>query len=220
MKAAIVIPAHNESPTIGHLVTAVSMFGTPIVVDDGSSDGTGEIATAAGAVVVTLDRNRGYDMALERGFHEASNLGADIAVTFDADGQHDPKSLPAFVDPLARNAADLVVGVRPESARFMEALFSCYTRIRYGVPDILCGLKGYRMELYRHHGCFDSSRSIGTELTLAALRQGKRVVTVPVNICEREGSSRLGGSLRANLKIFRAMLIGIGRDLLPQTRKL
>ena len=212
MKTAIVIPAHNESNTIGRLVTGVLAFGTPIVVDDGSHDGTGEIAVTAGAVVVRLDTNMGYDAALERGFKEASTLGAEIAITFDADGQHDPNLLAAFVEPLVNRTAELVIGVRPKPARLMEALFGFYTRIRYGVPDVLCGLKGYRMELYADHGCFDSSQSIGTELVLASLRRGVGVITVPVPIHDRAGVSRFGRAFAANLRIFRAMIIGIYRD--------
>ncbi len=218
MKIAIVIPAYNEAASIGEIVGAVSKFGIPIVVDDGSTDGTAEIAEAAGATIVRLEINSGYDGALERGFSEASEIGADIAITFDADGQHDPNSLPDFVSLLERRVADLVIGVRPKPARLMEAMFGYYTRIRYGVPDVLCGLKGYRMELYRNHGCFDSTNSIGTELTLATLRGGGRVMTVPVPISGRDGSPRLGRTLRANFKILRAMAIGICRDLMPLSR--
>ena len=181
-------------------------------MDDASHDGTGEIAEAAGAVVVRLDRNCGYDAALDRGFREALKLGAEVAITFDADGQHDPESLGAFVEPLGDRSADLVIGVRPKPARLMEAVFGFYARVRYGIPDVLCGLKGYRMELYTDHGCFDSSGSIGTELTLASLRRGVRVVTVPVPIEERAGTPRFGRAVAANFKILRAMIIGIYRD--------
>ena len=86
VKAAIVIPAFNEADSIAAVVKAVRAYGTPIVVDDGSTDDTGPLATAAGAVVVRQDSNQGYDAALARGFAKADEIGAHIVVTADADG--------------------------------------------------------------------------------------------------------------------------------------
>ena len=74
MKAAIVIPAFNEADSIGDVVAAVSAYGTPIVVDDGSSDDTGLLASKAGAVVVRQEVNDGYDAALSRGFDKADEM--------------------------------------------------------------------------------------------------------------------------------------------------
>ena len=92
MKAAIVIPAYNEADSIAAVVKAVLAYGTPIVVDDGSSDDTGALATNAGALVVRQEINRGYDAALARGFAKADEIGADIVVSADADGQLDPRN--------------------------------------------------------------------------------------------------------------------------------
>lgn len=217
MLTFLVIPAYNEESTIAGAVGAVAPFGKPIVVDDGSVDGTARIAAAAGATVVSHAHNRGYDAALESGFARAAEMGAEAIITFDADGQHDAGVLPAFVEPLAAGTAELVVGIRERGARPAEALFGWYTRVRYGIPDILCGLKAYRVELYRAHGCFDSSGSIGTELALAALRQGARAVTVPVPTRPRQDATpRLGSATRANLRILRALAIAAASDLLPR----
>jgi hypothetical protein len=133
----------------------------------------------------------------------------DIVVTFDADGQHDASILDQIIQPLARNQADIVIGIRPRTARFGEALFGFYTRMRYGVSDILCGLKGYRIDLYKSRGHFDSYGSIGTELALAALAGGARKAIVRVPIHARGGRPRFGQGLKANWRILRAMWRGL-----------
>lgn len=213
MKVAIVIPAHDEGKTIAAVVRSVLPHGRPIVVDDCSTDATGSLAAAAGADVVRHPANRGYDAALQSGFERAAALGADVAITFDADGQHDAAVLHQFVAPLCGGEVDLVLGVREQFPRFAEAAFGRYTRVRYGVPDILCGLKGYRMELYRRHGRFDGSRSIGTELALASLATGARVKLATVPIHPRADQPRFGSRVRANLRVFRAMLVAMRTDL-------
>jgi glycosyltransferase involved in cell wall biosynthesis len=213
LKTAIIIPAYNESATIARVVEDVRPYGTPVVVDDASSDGTAELAAASGAKVVRHARNRGYDGALQSGFERAAALGVDAAISFDADGQHDAAGLGKMIKLLESGEVDLVIGVRPRSARFSEALFNLYTRLRFGVPDILCGFKGYRMSLYHARGRFDGTRSIGTELALAALRGGVHSTTIAVAIHPRQGQPRIGASLRANLHILRALLLALRTDL-------
>jgi glycosyltransferase involved in cell wall biosynthesis len=208
MKIAIVIPALNEATTIGRVVDSVKEGHTVIVVNDCSTDDTAKLAEQAGAVVVNHEQNQGYDGALQSGFEKADELGMDIVVTFDADGQHDASILDQITGPLMRNQADIVIGERSETARFCEALFGFYTRIRFGVRDILCGLKGYRMSLYRHHGHFDSYGSVGTELALSALAGDARVAKVNVPVYSREDDPRFGQGLKANWKILRAMWHG------------
>ncbi len=209
MQVAIVIPAWNEAATIERVVRSVLPGRTVIVVNDKSSDATAAIAKSAGAVVVSHTINKGYDGALQSGFEKACALGMDIVVTFDADGQHDATILDEIIQPLAQNQADIVIGVRPQTARIGEAVFGLYTRLRYGVGDILCGLKGYRIELYRRHGHFDSYGSVGTELALAALAAGARIAVVPVPIHAREDRPRFGQGLKANGRIFKAMWRGM-----------
>lgn len=207
MKIAVIVPAHNEAKTIARVVREASAkVPVVIVVDDGSTDSTGDLAREAGAEVVVNTPGRGYDGALQRGFEHAASLGVDIAITMDADGQHDPELLPQFITPLSTGSVDLVVGVRPHAARWAEAVFGAYTRFFFGIGDILCGMKGYNMNLYKAHGCFDSTQSVGTELALWALRSKYRFATVDVPIQQREDESRFGGRLRGNLKIFKAFM--------------
>jgi len=213
VSVAIVIPAFNEAATVADIVRSVKPFGLPVVVDDGSVDQTATVARAAGAEVVRHEINRGYDAALSSGFEAAAARGATVIVTFDADGQHDAGVLERFITPLLAHTADLALGIRPHSARFAEMLFSTYTRWRFGVPDILCGIKGYRIELYRRLGYFDRNQMIGTELALASLRNGARIMLIPVPIHPRKGAPRFARTLAANWLIFRAFLLALRADI-------
>src|SRR3990172_932235 len=110
-RLAIVIPALNERATIDKVVADASQYGIPIVVDDGSSDETGALATAAGATVVRHAVCRGYDQALNSGFARANEIGCEFVITMDADGQHDPTMLNSFISALD-DGADIVIGIR------------------------------------------------------------------------------------------------------------
>jgi glycosyltransferase involved in cell wall biosynthesis len=214
-RVAIIIPALNEERSIASVTAAVTVYGVPIVVSDGSTDGTVEAALAAGAAVVCHQRNQGYDAALNSGFIHADELHAEYAITFDADGQHDPALIPEFIR-LLDGGEQVVIGVRPRPARISERVFAAYTRATYGIHDPLCGMKGYRMSLYRMLGHFDAYRSTGTELMLYGVRGGHPFGEVEVPIAPRRGASGFGGALRGNWRILRSLLLG----LLPKHRRL
>ena len=205
---ALVIPALNESASIGPVVQKARRFGTVIVVDDGSTDDTGGIARTFGAEVVRHTKNLGYDAALQSGFERAAALGATSVITLDADGQHNPELIEKFILQL-QQGADLVLGVRNTRPRFAEHVFAWYTRWFYGIHDPLCGMKGYRMEIYHQRGCFDSHQSIGTELMLFAARRGYRIVQLPFIVGERQGLPRFGRLFSANLRIMKALWRGL-----------
>lgn len=183
-------------------------YGMPIVVDDGSHDDTGERASQAGAKVVKHTVNRGYDEALNSGLAHASELGCEYVVTLDADGQHDPVTLEAFIQSLD-GGADIVIGVRDRRQRIAETIFAWMTAIRWGIRDPLCGMKAYRIGIWRELGHFDSYSSIGTELALFAAASRKRVVQVPVKTRDRADTPRFGRRFLANRRILRALWIGM-----------
>jgi glycosyltransferase involved in cell wall biosynthesis len=209
-RIAVVIPAFNEACTIAQVVSAAAAYGRPVVVDDGSSDATGELAAAAGAQVVRHPANRGYDAALDSGFAYASRQGCDCIVTVDADGQHRPSLIGEFVSAIEAGA-DVVVGVRDRRQRFGEHLFAWVGRMLWGVRDPLCGMKAYRASVYRALGHFDAYGSIGTELCLFAVRRGMTIAQVPVPTRSRVDAPRFGRRWAANLKILRALALAIAR---------
>ena len=209
-RVGIVIPAFNESATVNQIVARSTAYGVAIVVDDGSTDNTGELAKRAGAVVVVHDKNLGYDAALNSGFKKANELSLEVIITIDADGQHDPGLMQKFIDAID-SGADVVVGIRSHKQRFSEHLFAWYTRIRFGVKDPLCGLKAYRTKVYAANGVFDSYGSVGTELMIFSVMNGYSVQQVNFDVRERNGRPRFGQTLSGNYKILRAMLMSIWR---------
>ena len=111
------IPAHDEAPRIGSVVTGALRHLPVLVVDDGSADDTAEVAEASGARVLRQAPNQGKGAALRAGFRAAIAEGAEAVVTLDADGQHDPAELPAFLAAYARRTVageptELIIGRR------------------------------------------------------------------------------------------------------------
>jgi glycosyltransferase involved in cell wall biosynthesis len=204
-KVAIIIPAFNEDATILRVVDSVKEYGCPIVVNDGSTDNTQAAATKSGAIVVNHLSNQGYDNALNSGFIEADKRNFDAIITFDADGQHCPTLLKIYIDKL-KKGADLVLGVRPKPARFAEAVFMLYTRLRFSWKDPLCGMKGYSIGLYRNQGYFDSYNSIGTQLALYGLFNKYSFVQINIPIYERYDRPRFSSALKSNIRIFNALI--------------
>lgn len=205
-RIALVVPALNEAATIARVVAVGATHASVVVVDDGSTDATADLARQAGATVVRHGSNRGYDAALNTGFAEAARLGYEAVITLDADGQHDPSLVVRFMASL-QGGADVVLGVRNERPRFAEHLFAFYTRARFGITDPLCGLKGYRISAYQALGHFDSYGSIGTELMLFAARQGFRIEQIPFHVRQRMDSPRFGRLVSANRRILRALFL-------------
>lgn len=201
-----VIPALNEDEKIGSIVADVADHTDQVVViDDGSTDETGQRAREAGAVVVTHQENKGYDQSIDDGFVRAETLGATVVFTFDADGQHFATDIPNILAPIRVGNADVVVGTRPTKARISEYLFGLYTNTRIGVVDPLCGFKAYRIGVYRDAGCFDSHSTIGTQLMLQAYKRGYNIEQVSIQLAKREDKSRFGRRFEANWKISRAI---------------
>lgn len=118
MHLAVVIPAYNEGRVIGSVLEtipdALPAIGkvTPIVVDDNSSDDTGMVAEKAGAVCIRHELNLGAGGATVTGFEAAKQLGADIVVTMDADGQHDAAEIERLIRPIVNGETDVVIGSR------------------------------------------------------------------------------------------------------------
>ncbi len=205
-----IIPALNESAHLGSVLSTLpGVITKVIVVDDGSTDGTGTLAQKQGAYVIRHEHSQGYDASLNEGFVHAQQLGADIFVTFDADGEHHPEDIAAVLAPILASQADIVVGTRPTLMHAAEKIFALYTTLRFKVADPLCGLKAYTRDVYERVGAFDTVHSIGTELMIRGKRAGFRLMAVPI----RRGERVLGDSsrfychaLRANMKVLSAFM--------------
>jgi glycosyltransferase involved in cell wall biosynthesis len=213
----LVLPARDEAPRVGNVIRRAPDDVTVLVVDDGSTDGTADVAVAAGAKVVD-GGGRGLGAAVRTGFAEAVSLGADVVVFCDADGEYDPAELPLLVAPILRGEADYVVG-----SRFAGEIHHMHPHRRAGNrvltralallarAPITDGQSGYRA----------LSRRAATEaeiihdynyaqvLTLDLLRKGFRYGEVPITYSFRES----GDSFVKLLPYLRRVVPAVGREL-------
>lgn len=113
MESLAIITAYQEEVAIGSVVLRTRPHVDQVlVVDDGSTDRTAEVAELAGAVVIRHEANRGKGAALRTGLGYARRNGAYAVVLLDGDGQHDPDQIPNLLEPVRGGASDLVVGLR------------------------------------------------------------------------------------------------------------
>ena len=218
MRVAIVIPAYDEQASIGDVISSIAEFGDVIVVSDGSTDGTAEVSRQAGATVIEHESNRGYDAALATGFHHANQADYEVVVSFDADGELEAEAIGRAIVEIERGTAEIVLGWRTRVPRFSERLFGYYTRYRFGVPDILCGLKAFAMAVYRKHRTDMGSSSVFTGLALAALRANTKFALIPITVKPRTDVSRFGNGWRANQRILAALFGAVRLDLLERRK--
>jgi glycosyltransferase involved in cell wall biosynthesis len=175
------IPGYNEAPRIGAVVLAAREHLPVIVVDDGSTDRTAEVAREAGAAVVEQAPNQGKGAALRRGFRRALDDGADAILTLDADGQHDPAEIPRFLAAATPEPApDLVIGQRsframPPARRLSNEIgrLAFSWAVGRDIPD---NQSGYRL----------LSRRLA-ELTLASDEAGFAFEVEQITTCIRMG---------------------------------
>ncbi len=205
-RVGIVVPALNEAATIAAVVERISHYGKAIVVDDGSTDATAELARNAGADVVSHTVNQGYDGALNTGFARAAELGCAYIITMDADGQHNPAQLARMIA-LLDEGNELVLGIRDRFARIGETIFASCANCLWGVADPMCGIKGYATTLYTSAGRFDRYKLIGSELAVRSIVAGCRTARIEIIVRDRLDAPRFGHVLSANYRILRAMFI-------------
>lgn len=203
MKVWIVIPAYNEEKTIGSVIDSLKREGWKniIVVNDGSRDRTAEIAKSKGVVVVSHPKNMGLGAALRSGLSKALELGADIAVTFDADGQHDASDVKKLVK--AANHADLVIGYRqmvniPLNKKVGNFVLNLITRMLGGpFTDSQSGLRALNRRALRAIKITCERYAVSSEILIRARKAGLKISAVPT-ICRFSEYSRAKGTTIAS----------------------
>jgi glycosyltransferase involved in cell wall biosynthesis len=189
----VVIAAYNEASVIASVVSDVQRAGyRAVVVDDGSSDETAAVASRAGAVVVRHPINLGQGAGLQTGITFALAEGADLIVTFDADGQHRAAEIATLLDAMTRGGADFVLGSRflgrtlhqPLSRRIMLMAATSFTRMTTGlkVTDTHNGLRAMTRRGASHIKLRQNRMAHASEILHQIAASGLRYVEAPVTI--------------------------------------
>lgn len=195
-----ILPAFNEEVSIGSVVLRTRRYADRvIVVDDGSSDRTADVAELAGAEVIRHPENRGKGAALKTGFESLN--GESVVVTMDTDGQHDPSDLPKLVEPILNGEADMVNGSRyingnkkdtPFYRRMGQQVLDKATNLNSGlsITDSQSGFRAFAAftkEAFRFN---QSGLAIESEMLVDAANAGLRIKEVEIGVrYDVDGSS-------------------------------
>ena len=198
-QVTLLIPAYNEENGIGPVLEQVKGIGLPgeiLVVDDGSTDHTFEVAQASGVRVIRHDTNRGYGQALKSGILASQH---DVIVITDADGTYPNEEIKNLLRHMESH--DMVVGarvganvniplIRRPAKKFLNVLANYLAGVT--IPDLNSGLRAFRKDVAREFfPILPSGFSFTTTITLAMLSNGYRVKYLPINYHQREGRSKI-----------------------------
>jgi len=226
MKLAIIIPAYNEESLIGQVleqVQSVDLEGIEkeiVVVDDGSSDKTKEIARSKGAMVVRHIVNRGVGGAMGTGFEAALRRSADVIVTCDADGQHSADDIGRVIEPIRLGQADAVLGSRminasgmPWTRRMANRLANIITLLLFGIrtTDSQSGLRAFSRSAAKQIRIRANTYEVSSEICGEIRRHRLKLVEVPIQVIYTNYSLSKGQGFKVGLKtLIRLILTKLG----------
>ena len=203
MKSIVIIPALNEEAAIGSIVERSLQYADDVlVIDDGSTDDTFEIASNAGARVIKHHTNQGKGVSLKDAFGEVSAY--DVVVTIDGDGQHNPDEIPVLIAPIIDGRADLVNGSRylngfdentPAYRRVGQRVLDIATNVTSGtsVTDSQSGFRAFSGKTISCYKFRDPGFGVESEMIADAAENNLRIIEVPITVkYDVENSSTKG----------------------------
>ncbi len=215
------IPAYDAVSTLAPVIEEARLSLPVVVVDDGSVDGTGELAARLGATVLRHPQNRGKGAALKTGFAWAMENGLEGVVTLDADGQHLASEIPRFLEARRETGADLIIGSRRHlfggmlPRRRLANTFSAWgitwaSGVR--VDDSQSGFRFYSTRLMREVALRSTGFDLESEVIVAAARRGLKIMTIPIDLGFVDGLSTshyrpLADSIRIAWTVFKTRFL-------------
>jgi len=197
------IPVYNEQETIGEVVYKSSKHVNAVIVcDDGSSDSTSKVAKKFGAIVIKHKKNIGYGAAIRSLLIAALRLGADIIITLDGDGQHEPSEIPRLTKKLTIENADIVIGsrfshnndyhvprYRKIGIKFITRLVNLGLSSTIKITDAQSGFRAYSKRVLKSMVLTDVGMGASTEILFNANKNNMKIVEVPVKVKYDHNSS-------------------------------
>ena len=193
-KIIICIPAFNEAKSISEIIQRSKKYANEVLVyDDGSKDDTFEVATAAGATVIRNPENLGYGVAIRSLFQAAKEQSADIMITLDSDGQHNPDQIPHLIEQI-REGFDIVIGSRflrkddkekvPRVRSFGIRTITKLTQTGASgkITDSQSGFRAYSKNALSKINLFQDGMAVSTEILLRASEKKLSITEVPITI--------------------------------------
>jgi glycosyltransferase involved in cell wall biosynthesis len=193
------MPAYNEEKYIGSVILQARQFADEVVVvDDGSSDHTAQVARLAGATVVQHERNSGYGATVQTVLAEAKKRNPDVLVLLDADGQHNPEEISSLVNAIY-DGSDVAIGSRqkhseniPAYRKFGQSIISYFTRVlsRSTLSDTESGFRAFSRKAINVLEPKERGMAISAETISEATAKGLKIAEVPISaIYTRDGST-------------------------------
>jgi glycosyltransferase involved in cell wall biosynthesis len=225
-RVVVVIPAYNEEQTIVDVIRGLKQrgFTTLIVVDDGSSDRTGELAFREGSIRLRHILNRGLGGALGTGISAALRLGAEVIVTFDADGQHDPNDIRRLLEPIEVGEAEVVIGSRmldprgmPYRRRLANWTANVVTYLLFGgwTTDSQSGLRAFSSRAATQMQIITTGMEVSSEIIAETVRNHLKWKEVPVRAIYTDYSLSKGQSFMVGLRtLMKLILARVQRSML------
>jgi len=192
VKSVAIIPAYNEEVALGSIILRTLQYvDEVIIVNDGSDDKTVDVAKLAGAEIINHATNLGKGEALKSGFSAIGD--ADVVVTIDADGQHNPDEIPSLIKPVIEDGADLVNGSRymngpeentPAYRRVGQQVLDNATNISAGikVTDSQSGFRAFSPAACKVFRFYDTGFGIESEMLVDVAEAGLKIVEVPITV--------------------------------------